>query len=106
MKKRFYLKFLFFTLFLQHCSYLSAQNNQVIDSIRTLIKKAPDDTSKVSKLISLSLQYKNNNTDSALKYGKQAFDLSQQLNSLSKIGYSHIFLGSLFLDKGDYGTAS
>ncbi len=106
MRKRSYIKYLLFLILVQQCFYLPAQNLTIIDSIRNRVKSSPDDTSKVSALINLSQAYRNSNSDSAFKYGLQAVTLSIHLKSLTKIGYAQLNLGSIYLDKGDYGSAS
>ncbi len=99
-------RYLFLLLLLQQCFCLPAQNLQVIDSIRNLIKSNPDDKTKISALISISSLYQDNNTDKAFEFGLQALTFSIQLDYKKGIAEAHNNLGDLYWYKADYASSS
>jgi len=56
------MKKLFFFLIIIHCPLLTlqAQNQHTVDSLLTILKTAPNDTSKVTLLLGYGDEYKNN----------------------------------------------
>lgn len=106
MKRMLSFRYLFLLLLLQQCFCLPAQNLQVIDSIRNLIKSNPDDKTKISALISISSLYQDNNTDKAFEFGLQALTFSIQLDYKKGIAEAHNNLGDLYWYKADYASSS
>ncbi len=61
---------------------LSAQESiqKLIDSVRTLVVKAPEDTHKVTLLSELSYRLRNSKADTSVLLAKQALNLAKKLN--------------------------
>lgn len=77
-----------------------------IDSLLSLIKKDKADTNKVIHLNTLCIKFKNTGIyDSALFYGNNALQLSQQLNFNRGITSSYNKIGNIYISQGNYPTA-
>lgn len=64
------------------------QNNSAIDSLKKVLSKSKEDTSKVFTLLQLGEQYETNQPDSSIYYYKEAGALSQQLkHSYGRLRY-------------------
>ncbi len=91
-------------LFLCVVSFNSALAQQnIIDSLQTLIKNDKEDTSKVNHLNGLGRKLMYSNPDTAIIFCNQALDLAKRIewkkgisNSLGNIGYSYSLLGDYF----------
>ena len=77
------------------CSMLNAQQLKV-DSLLKALKLSPDDTNKVNLLNKLYTEYQSIVPSKALKYAKQALELSEKLgfqrgsaSSYNNIGRAH-----------------
>ena len=105
MKKPF-LKYLFLLILMQTFFYLSAQNQYFVDSLKSIIKSAQNDTAKVTALIQISNQYQQDNSKKAFDYGLQALTLAQKINVARSIGSAHNNLGDVYWYKNDFGSSS
>ncbi|MEI9909574.1 MAG: tetratricopeptide repeat protein [Bacteroidota bacterium] len=95
-------KFIFFILLLTGCCKGFSQTRPAIDSLYRQLTIAKDDTSRINAMIGLCIQYRLGNSDSAIFYGEQAFQLSQKINyptgeilALSFMGLTIVQLGDL-----------
>ncbi|OFY86029.1 MAG: hypothetical protein A3F72_21535 [Bacteroidetes bacterium RIFCSPLOWO2_12_FULL_35_15] len=86
-----------------------AQNRtakSVIDSLRTLLQNAKEDTVKVNCLNNLSSEYEDiGSYDIALNCGYQALRLAQQLKLKKGISLAYTALGNAYLSKGNHDKA-
>jgi len=83
---------------------VNAQDN-TIDSLKQLLSVAKDDTDKVQILINLGRAYQWNKPDSAILYGLNARELSQQINYVDgelKIAFT---LSEALCAKGNFSKA-
>lgn len=74
-------------------SSVSFAGDKITDSLKAVLKKSKEDTSKVNTLIALSKAYVNSSPEDALLYGTQAKDLAQQLKFVSGEAYALKYIG-------------
>lgn len=98
MKKLYKLLLLLFVF----VSFLAeAQNRRHIDSLITVCKTAPDDTSKVVKLNDIATYFYGRHNDSAFDFINQASEISHKHNFYGGIAYAYLLLGEMYMQKGD-----
>ncbi len=96
------MKKLTLTLFLTLiCGFSSAQNQQVIDSLKHQLAISKPDTNQVNILNGLGLWYRSIKPDSSLIFAEKALDLARKLNFISGEVNVLINLSGLFRIKGD-----
>jgi serine phosphatase RsbU (regulator of sigma subunit)/tetratricopeptide (TPR) repeat protein len=81
-----------------------AQNTQVIDSLKQVLKTAKADTIKLKALFSLAGEYYLAKPDSAIFYISNALELAQKISDKKAIGEAYGWLGYL-VNKTDPGKA-
>ena len=79
----------------------SAQNSEA-DSLKLLIAKSSNDSSKVDNLLQLSKVYISSSPEEALKYGNEALNLSQKLNYNSGSAYALKNIGMVYYNQTHY----
>lgn len=75
------------------------------DSLLKLLKVAKEDTAKVNTLLFLSSIYRTSDSDKAMDYANQSFNLAQTLSSKKHIAKTLNNIALLFRNKGKYDTA-
>lgn len=78
-----------------------AQNGE-IDSLKTLLLTAQDDTVKVNILLELGKKIFSSNPTLAIKIGNQSLNLSEKLDFQKGVGYSLKNIGLAYYTQGDY----
>ncbi len=96
------MKYVFLIFCALNSLVLSAQN---LDSIKTAIASAKEDTVKISLLIQAASAVLNNNPEQALKWSNAAEEISRHISSESGIAKSLKTKGDYYKLKGDYTTA-
>jgi signal transduction histidine kinase len=99
MKRILLFIFLFFALF----GY--SQNQQKIDSLKSLIRLEENTKHKVDLLNSLSIEFAATTIDSTIFFAKKALDLSKQINYKKGIALSHNYLSRALIEKSDFSSA-
>jgi signal transduction histidine kinase len=89
-------------LFLMRLDVLSQQNE--IDSLKRLLLYAKD-TTYIKLLTDICWKYRNINSDSAEKYGKEALLLAQKANKPYLITLANQYLGIIAQSKGKYAES-
>jgi hypothetical protein len=96
---------LFMLLFPISYLYSQKQGPELIDSLKSGLTVAAQDTVKVSLLGKLSFQYYKFDTDSGIYYAEQAISLAEKLNWVKGIAFSWNYLGTNYAVKGNYPKA-
>ena len=76
-----------------------------VDSLKNVLEKTSADTSRIDLLNDLADEFAFSDYDKAADYAKQALDLSQKINSKSRIVRSYLKLGMIARERGDYDKA-
>ena len=86
---------------------LSAQmlGTELLDSLKSKIATAPEDTNKVKLLGKLSFQYYSFDTDSGIHYGEIARALATKLQWGKGVAFSYNYIGTNYAVKGNYPEA-
>lgn len=83
-----------------------AQNpRQIIDSLKSELKKNPDKVKKAAIYSDLTWYYSSLSIDSALAYGKHSLAFGKSLKNPKIISQAYSDLGSVYLSKGDLSKA-
>ncbi|HYV94615.1 MAG TPA: sensor histidine kinase [Chitinophagales bacterium] len=85
------------------CNDVKAQTS--LDSIDTELRKQPNDTLKINRLISLENADENSNPSKAILYGKEALALSTQLHYRKGIIQSLNCIGRAFKSVGNFDSS-
>jgi tetratricopeptide (TPR) repeat protein len=85
-------KILIISIFILFQNYSFSQNNQIIDSLQTLLKTAKDDTNKVKLLIYISGEFSESNAVEAFKYNNQCLELISKLSHQKNSSYINEWL--------------
>jgi serine phosphatase RsbU (regulator of sigma subunit) len=86
-------------------SNLNAQVQAVIDSLRTELSTAEEDSLKTVILLQLGNEYRFYHPDSAMMFFEQALDIAEQLGSMSMQGNSRRYMGMVKESEGLYDEA-
>lgn len=79
------------------------QNNATIDSLKTVLKTAKEDTAKVKSLLSLSGTYRGiSDYEMSMQYADSALELSKTLNYKRGIATSYSHIGNNYDNQGKY----
>jgi class 3 adenylate cyclase len=78
-----------------------SQDQQLIDSLLSVLKQAKPDTAKADILNNLCIAYEYNNPEKAIDYAQQTLALSEQLGYKSGIRNAHNGLGTVAVLNGD-----
>ena len=81
------------------------QGLDLIDSLKTDLSRAAEDTGKVRLLGKLSFQYYRYDTDLGIAYGQQAIALAEKLRWETGLAFSYNYLGTNYAVKGNYTKA-
>lgn len=73
-----------------------------IDSLKTLINSAADDSNKVNQLLELSQAYLGSNPEEAVAIGRKANNLGIQVNYLKGSAYALKYIGIAYYYQGNY----
>jgi class 3 adenylate cyclase/Tfp pilus assembly protein PilF len=79
-----------------------AAQNQQIDSLKSFVANAPDDTLKVNNLITLANRLVNSDPEATIRYGTQARDLAEKLDFKKGLGYALKSIGMGYYFKAEY----
>ena len=90
---------LFSLLALQH---IAAPQDNAIDSMRSILKTAGEDTSKVNILNALSYELLYSNTDTTIHLATQAKELAEKLNYPKGVASAYLRLGQAYNNLGSY----
>lgn len=93
-------------LFFLFSSIIVAQENYHLDSLKSELKNALHDSSKILLLLKLATASELNSPDSSLYYAKACYTLAHKLNNESFIGKSHNALGDAYWYLGDNGKST
>ena len=85
-------------------SLCSGQNNQ-IDSLKSIVEKANEDTAKVNTLLALSGKLLRTDPESTIRYSLQAKELAEKLEFHSGLAYALKSVGMGYYLKADYFDA-
>jgi tetratricopeptide (TPR) repeat protein len=94
----------FLMLFLSTFSLFS-QNSRIVDSLRTLIAKAPDDSNKVNLYYTLSRQFDIFKSKDYFEINLAALNLSQKINFTSGINRHYSNVIRFLFQRGIYDLA-
>jgi tetratricopeptide (TPR) repeat protein len=94
----------FLMLFLSTFSLFS-QNSRIVDSLRTLITKAPDDSNKVNLYYTLSRQFDIFKSKDYFEINLAALNLSQKINFTSGINRHYSNVIRFLFQRGIYDLA-
>ncbi|MCU0370009.1 MAG: tetratricopeptide repeat protein [Bacteroidales bacterium] len=83
-------------------STLSSAQNSQIDSLKSLLQGAEDDTIKVNTLITLANRSLNSDPEATILYGIQAKELAERLNYKRGLGYALKSIGMGHYFKAEY----
>jgi serine phosphatase RsbU (regulator of sigma subunit) len=83
---------LFIIIFFAIYQTAGAQNN-IVDSLKLVLKECKEDTTKVNILISICRNEYKTFPDSALVHGNEALTLSEKLNYQKGMAYANKFIG-------------
>jgi two-component system NtrC family sensor kinase len=97
-------KFWFILLILNSINGLQAQPVNS-DSLRLALRRAPDDTSKIKRLILASLFLPYTEADTALHYGNIIIASSKKIDFTYGIAWGYSITGEAYLYMGDYAKA-
>ncbi len=78
-----------------------AQNN-FVDSLKLLVSKGNNDTSKVNNLLLLSKEYISLSPADAIKYSNEAKDLSEKLRYRPGVAYAQKNIGMVYYNQTKY----
>jgi adenylate cyclase len=95
-------KIIFLPCFLILSAHFSFAQTEKIDSLRSVLKIADDDTNKVNILNTLSYELLYSNTDTTIYLATQAKELAQQLNYPKGIASAYLRLGQAYNNLGSY----
>jgi adenylate cyclase len=95
-------KIIFLACFLILSAHFSFAQTEKIDSLRSVLKIANDDTNKVNILNTLSYELLYSNTDTTIYLATQAKELAQQLNYPKGIASAYLRLGQAYNNLGSY----
>ncbi len=95
------LLFLLLVLYASSCPCFS-QDQQLIDSLKTVAKTTKEDTIKIKAFNYLSYLYWHNDTDSALSYANQALKLAEQVGFKKEVWGACNNLGAVTAMKGNF----
>lgn len=84
---------------------LIAQDNKVIDSLKTIFIKTTENNDKCKLLNNIALSYSLTNYDSSLKYAGTALMLSKEINNINEEGKAMKILGGIYFFQGKYKEA-
>ncbi len=100
------LKSIIATLILFTSFAIKAQDQGVIDSLKTVIETYKQDTTKAKALILLSWKLKNlGEYNEALKYAKLTLELSKELDYKSGMARAHSVFGNIYDYQSEYKKA-
>ena len=105
MHKTRYLLSLFFLLNVYAISAQSAGREKTIDSLKTELGRAADDSNKVSILVSLGKMLVNYDAREALKYCKPAVELAEKLQWKKGMATAYNTQGACYKGLADYPDA-
>ncbi|MCB0697514.1 MAG: tetratricopeptide repeat protein, partial [Chitinophagaceae bacterium] len=78
----------------------------VIDSLKHVLSShGSHDTTKVSLMLHISVQYQNISADSQKKYAEDAYTLAQQLGDAYILSRSLNQMGAVFFNNGKYDSS-
>ena len=84
---------------------VQAQNQQAIDSLKTVLVESENDAEKTSTLLELTDQLINNTPNEALAYAIQALEIAEQINLTKAISASLNKISNIHLNKGEFKLA-
>ncbi|RLD79677.1 MAG: hypothetical protein DRJ07_11415 [Bacteroidetes bacterium] len=90
--------------FLNSFSSVISQDYTPIDSLKNLLNQL-DDQAKVDIYLQLSWKLRNSEPESAIKYGKQAINLADEINYKLGIVKAYSFTGVAYRNTGNYPEA-
>ncbi len=73
-----------------------------LDSLKSVVASANEDTNKVQSLLSLASRYYRADNEMAIKYGSDARDLAEKLDYRSGLAYAYKCIGMGYYFQGDY----
>jgi class 3 adenylate cyclase len=99
------MKIFFVCLFVFSVYVSSVAQDKVLDSLRSVIEKAGNDTLKVNSLLELSRRFINVNPDAAIHFAKEALELAQRLGYKKGEGLANKNIGLVYYNKASYVEA-
>ncbi|MEP6583766.1 MAG: tetratricopeptide repeat protein [Ginsengibacter sp.] len=95
---------IFFKVYFIFLSSICYAQNNTADSLKLLISKGGNDTSKVNNLLQLSKAYISSSPQEAVKYSNQARELSEKLNYLRGKAFALKNIGMVYYNQTKYDT--
>ncbi len=88
-----------FLMMICFCS-ASFTQDKITDSLKTVLGKSKQDSSKVNTLVALSKAYVNSSPEQALQYATQAKDLAEKLQFIKGQAYALKYIGIYYYNSG------
>jgi class 3 adenylate cyclase/Tfp pilus assembly protein PilF len=82
-----------------------AQDQHLVDSLKTSLTSAKTDTAKAMILFEISKAFSFHDSVKAMVYAHQCRSLSEKIGYTSGIGFSYISMGNVLCARGNYDTA-
>lgn len=98
------MKHLLFISFFLFSFFISPAQSSRVDSLRSLLGEAKDDTNKVKLLSSLCRELRTSPKE-ALQYGAEAIKLATELNYEKGLANAYHNVGIVYYGQGDYANA-
>jgi tetratricopeptide (TPR) repeat protein len=86
-------------LFINICSF---EQDETVDSLKTVLSSLGDSPQKVDLLLQLSQEYQSTSLTDAVAYADSARDLAAKLSYQQGVGNSYRFLGNYYKRLGKY----
>ena len=102
--KKLFLLFTYLLFVIPSC-FSQKQGQALVDSIKSILPEAKEDTNKINLLLSLSAAYIHVKPDSGVKYGNQGLTLAQKLQLKVKMALAYNRIGRNYETKADFKTA-
>ncbi|MCK4345541.1 MAG: tetratricopeptide repeat protein [Bacteroidales bacterium] len=99
MQKQLFIIIIHCIFFIANCALVGAQSK--IDSLKNVLKIAKD-TNKVIILNNLAIEYREVNTDTAMKYATEGLDLGKKIGFYRQIAKSYHNIGIIYREQGKY----
>ncbi|MCK4699023.1 MAG: tetratricopeptide repeat protein, partial [Bacteroidales bacterium] len=99
MQKQLFIIIIHCTFLIINCSLVGAQS--IIDSLKNELEIARD-TNKVIILNNLAKEYREVNTDTAMKYATEGLDLGREIDFHRQIALSYHIIGKIYGVQSEY----
>ncbi|MBI4646967.1 MAG: sensor histidine kinase [Bacteroidia bacterium] len=105
MLKSSFIKKFFLIIFLNLISAICLPQNNPLDSLKNILQKSKDDTSKVNTLIDICFYTLFSSPDKAFDYAQKALELSRKIGYKKGILMCYNKIGIIYWNQGNYELA-